>query len=62
LIHNVYKPGGEVIIQPTGYPGKMCHNATEPYEVGRAGAKDTKEVEPVVAQQAPAAQQQQVGG
>ena len=55
-------PGGDVKIEPSGYPGTMCRQATQPYEAIKAGVRRSKDVEPQVEAVQSQAQQQRVGG
>ena len=44
-IEFIIKPGGGVIMKPTGYTGDTCHEATKPYEDRLNGKKTTEPTE-----------------
>lgn len=48
LIH--FKKGGRVNLAPKGYPGRMCHEATRPYEDAMKSGKTSVEGEEHVTQ------------
>lgn len=62
MITTTYMPGGDVKIEPSGYPGAVCREATQPYEAIKAGIRRSKDVEPQVEAVQSQAQQQRVGG
>ena len=52
MIRITYERGGKVKLEPSGYPGQTCHEATRPYVEHRGGTKESREVEPTVTETA----------
>lgn len=44
-IKMTFHKGGFVTIEPTGYSGSTCHDATRPYTDAFGGEQDVKETE-----------------
>lgn len=44
MIKFTFKMGGAVIVQPTGYEGSACHEATRPYTNAMNGKQTVKEI------------------
>ena len=46
VIFTTYNKDGTVKIEPKGFPGQMCHRATDPYEkkLGIVSSKSTEEL------------------
>lgn len=57
-----FKKGGRIQMSPKGYPGKMCHEATRPYEDAMKGGKVTVEGEDQVTHVVTATNQVKVNG
>lgn len=57
----VFHKGGVVTLQPQGYEGKLCHEATRPYQEAFGGKQNTVETDTNATTQISESQQQQQG-
>ena len=60
IIH--FKKGGRVQLNPKGYPGRTCHEATRPYEQAFRDGKTVHEGEEEVTQAVTQTEQVKLNG